>query len=242
MRLAWGSPPSSDWSFLQRFEAQRLRCGKCKPCWKPPGWNFLPRPKKAVREFASNDVVVDTLNSPLRLASSAKKSGHHRMLPGHRSLGHTPRSFNSFRTSRICLHKTVRRSIDSRVNVPSRNALVFPRGAPDPLAPPCIRQRIFPCTAGERQGVPARVVAPQRGLASMHQAFRRCWTIGSYSLDGRRLRCRSKASVRAHTVNASLELRVSSSSLPATSKFNALSAQFAAPSVSITMCLARADS
>jgi hypothetical protein len=31
------------------------------------------------------------------------------------------------------------------------------------LRPPCIRQRVFPWMAGERQGQPARVRAPQRG-------------------------------------------------------------------------------
>ena len=41
-------------------------------------------------------------------------------------------------------------------------ALALPIGAPgDP--PPCIRQRAFGI-AGDRQGVPARVLAPQRGL------------------------------------------------------------------------------
>ena len=35
-----------------------------------------------------------------------------------------------------------------------------------------MRQRLFPVTAGERQGVPARVFAPQRGLPSIGPVLR----------------------------------------------------------------------
>ena len=31
----------------------------------------------------------------------------------------------------------------------------------------CIRQRFFPCTAGDLQGLPERILAPQRRLASI---------------------------------------------------------------------------
>jgi len=44
-------------------------------------------------------------------------------------------------------------------------------GAPDPCAPPCMRQRLLPCTAGERQAPPERVLAPHRGLASIGPVF-----------------------------------------------------------------------
>jgi hypothetical protein len=40
------------------------------------------------------------------------------------------------------------------------------RGAPDPAAPPCIPLRFFPLTAGDMQGLPERILAPQRGLDS----------------------------------------------------------------------------
>jgi hypothetical protein len=47
----------------------------------------------------------------------------------------------------------------------------LPRGAPDG-APPCIRQRFLPCTAGDMQGLPERVLAPQRGLDSIGPVLR----------------------------------------------------------------------
>jgi hypothetical protein len=45
-------------------------------------------------------------------------------------------------------------------------------GAPDPLAPPCIRQRFLPLTEGERQLAPIRVLAPHRGLARIGVVLR----------------------------------------------------------------------
>src|SRR5882672_7818373 len=40
-----------------------------------------------------------------------------------------------------------------------------------PCAPPCMRQRFLPCAAGERHAPPERVLAPQRGLASIGPVF-----------------------------------------------------------------------
>jgi hypothetical protein len=54
-------------------------------------------------------------------------------------------------------------------------ALLLPSGAPDPGAPPCMRQRFFPATAGDLQGWPLRVVAPQRRLACIAVVFRGRW-------------------------------------------------------------------
>jgi hypothetical protein len=48
----------------------------------------------------------------------------------------------------------------------------LPLGAPDPTAPPCIRQRFLPWTAGEGHGRTERVLAPQRGLDSIGPVFR----------------------------------------------------------------------
>jgi hypothetical protein len=62
----------------------------------------------------------------------------------------------------------------SAVWAPCFSAFLLPRGAPDPLAPLCIRHRFLPRTAGERQGRPGRVLAPQRGLASIGAVFRLC--------------------------------------------------------------------
>ena len=47
-------------------------------------------------------------------------------------------------------------------------AVARPLGSPDPCAPPCIRQRLLPVTAGDRHGFPDRVLAPHRA------ACRRC--------------------------------------------------------------------
>jgi hypothetical protein len=45
-------------------------------------------------------------------------------------------------------------------------------GGPDPGAPPCMRQRFLPRTAGERHKPPERILAPQRGLASIGAVLR----------------------------------------------------------------------
>ena len=63
--------------------------------------------------------------------------------------------------------------IASRVYAPCRNALRLPRGAPEPAAPPCILHRRFPRTAGDLQGRPDLVLAPQRGLESIGPVLRR---------------------------------------------------------------------
>ena len=52
----------------------------------------------------------------------------------------------------------------ARERPPRLSAFWFPAGAPDPCAPPCIRHRLLPCTAGERHALPLRVLAPHRGL------------------------------------------------------------------------------
>jgi hypothetical protein len=48
----------------------------------------------------------------------------------------------------------------------------LPTCAPDPCAPPCIRQRFFPETAGDRHACPERVRAPQRGLDNIGTVLR----------------------------------------------------------------------
>jgi len=50
---------------------------------------------------------------------------------------------------------------------------VLPMGAPLPAAPPCIRHRRFPRTAGDWHGFPLRVRAPHRGARFMG-SFSRC--------------------------------------------------------------------
>jgi hypothetical protein len=57
------------------------------------------------------------------------------------------------------------------VNKPCLRAFRFALGAPDPDAPPCMRQRCLPHTAGERQAPLVRVLAPHRGLASIGSVF-----------------------------------------------------------------------
>jgi len=58
----------------------------------------------------------------------------------------------------------LRSAIASPVNRPCLRAFRFPFGAPDPGAPPCMRQRFLPRTAGSRHAPPQRVPAPHRGL------------------------------------------------------------------------------
>jgi len=67
---------------------------------------------------------------------------------------------------RIRLRRRRRRARSAALYSPCRQALRLPGTAPDPAAPPCIRQRRFPRTRGPRQGVPARVRAPQRGAVA----------------------------------------------------------------------------
>jgi len=50
-------------------------------------------------------------------------------------------------------------------------AFWFDLGAPDPRAPPRMRQRFLPCAAGDRHAPLERVLAPQRGLASIAPVF-----------------------------------------------------------------------
>ena len=55
-------------------------------------------------------------------------------------------------------------SIAWRVNRPIFSAFLLPCGAPDAGAPPCMRQRFLPLTAGDMQGLPERVFGPQQRL------------------------------------------------------------------------------
>ena len=70
--------------------------------------------------------------------------------------------------------RPTRRRMASRSAVynPAFRALPFPFGAPEPFAPPCMRQRRRPDTAGERHAPPARVRAPHLALAIMGPTLR----------------------------------------------------------------------
>jgi len=59
------------------------------------------------------------------------------------------------------------------VNTPCFSAFWLPLGAPDLGAPPCIRQRFLPRTAGDRHALPERFLALQRGLESIGPVLRR---------------------------------------------------------------------
>lgn len=65
----------------------------------------------------------------------------------------------------------------SAVYSPLLRALLFPLGAPDPFAPPCMRQRRRPDTAGERHAPPARVRAPHLSLVIMAPTLRACRSV-----------------------------------------------------------------
>ncbi|MBR0955869.1 hypothetical protein JQ566_00825 [Bradyrhizobium japonicum] len=79
---------------------------------------------------------------------------------------------NNFRVSSSSARIVLRSSNRSRVNAPCFRAFWFPNGAPDPAAPPCMRQRGLPRTAGAEQAKPLRVPAPQRGLAIIARVLR----------------------------------------------------------------------
>ena len=79
---------------------------------------------------------------------------------------------NIFRASPNNARISLRWAIASLVNRPCLRAFRFVLGAPDPGAPPCMRQRLLPCTAGERHEQPERVLAPQRRLASIGPVIR----------------------------------------------------------------------
>ena len=55
---------------------------------------------------------------------------------------------------------------------PCFSAFLLPLGAPDRVAPQCIRQRFLPLTAGERQADPSRIFAQQRGLSAVGTVLR----------------------------------------------------------------------
>jgi hypothetical protein len=61
-------------------------------------------------------------------------------------------------------------SLSCKYPVPQGSLVLL--GAPEPGAPPCIRQRFLPDTAGDRQGPLEQVLAPQRGLASIGPVLR----------------------------------------------------------------------
>jgi hypothetical protein len=54
----------------------------------------------------------------------------------------------------------------------AHGAFLLPRGAPGPAAPPCMWQRFLPWTDGDLQGLPERVLAPQRGLEGIGPVLR----------------------------------------------------------------------
>ena len=89
----------------------------------------------------------------------------------HKNPQSNPLSINSLLS---LISSLIRRlsSFASFVNIPCLRAFWFPSGAPEPLAPPCMRQRFFPDTAGDLQGVPARVFAPQRKLVCIDVVWR----------------------------------------------------------------------
>ena len=77
----------------------------------------------------------------------------------------------------------------------------MPTGAPDPAAPPCMRQRDITDTAGARQGEPHRVFEPQSGLARIASILRSCVVI---NLVGGRVRARASGILRARLLTDQL--------------------------------------
>jgi hypothetical protein len=80
----------------------------------------------------------------------------------------------SFFVARMTWRNCLRIANFSAVKKPVFRAFLLPRGAPEPAAPPCMRHLFFPRTAGDAQGVPLRVLAPQRGLERIGPVLRGC--------------------------------------------------------------------
>ncbi|MGY4291300.1 hypothetical protein ACVWXO_010566 [Bradyrhizobium sp. LM2.7] len=94
------------------------------------------------------------------------------LAPHSPELSSRSRSHVSPRSARTAL----RSATASLVKRPCLRAFRFPLGAPHLAAPPCIRQRVLPCTAGAQHAPPSRVLAPQRGLARI-AAVLRAWRL-----------------------------------------------------------------
>jgi len=98
------------------------------------------------------------------------------------------------RDCRIKARSCRRSSMALRVCNPCFSAFLLPRGAPDPGAPPCMRQRLFPLTAGDMHGLPDRVLAPQRGLDSIGPVLRECSPVIYFDLRCAGIRTRALSS------------------------------------------------
>jgi hypothetical protein len=90
-------------------------------------------------------------------------------------LSHHSMSCSSFSDCRSNAWNCFRSAIACLVNTPCLNAFLLFVGAPEPGAHPCIRQRLLPDTAGDRQGptgpcVAARTYQHQPGVAGMMAA------------------------------------------------------------------------
>jgi len=75
---------------------------------------------------------------------------------------------------------------------------------PDPGVPPCMRQRFLPCTTGERQAPLERVLAPQRGLASIGPVLR-AWSLMPVLPAWRRRKRTLAERLRSRLINPSNE-------------------------------------
>ena len=85
-----------------------------------------------------------------------------------------PTSPASRRASRASVLASRRSTSDSAERPPCLKAFRLPGDAPLPAAPPCIRHRRLPRTAGDRHGLPDRVRAPQRQARFMRDTAARC--------------------------------------------------------------------
>lgn len=140
------------------------------PRLRPPtgcaGWTSAPRARPASRK------------------TSTRTACRMRHVPPH-SQAHAYSSSCSSCRERCSKALTARRrSIMSRVCMPALSAFWLPGGAPDPAAPPCMRHRRLPFTAGARHERPDRVLAPQRGLRRIGPVLRGCSDPGRSAVIG----------------------------------------------------------
>ena len=155
-----------------------MRCGRktglvglsdkrSKTIWRSGG--LRARPPFARRRITFDEVRTNVYKLYRAHRRRVSGEGFEPLQCETKSVGHRRKIYQrhgifrrNFRESCNNARKCFRSSIASFVKNPCLSSFLFSLGAPDPGAPPCIRQRFLPCTAGDLQEPPFRVLAPQR--------------------------------------------------------------------------------
>lgn len=142
----------------------------------PTGWPRDPRARESRVPSVKNGHQCDGpqhRRPHLKVYGGYSAEGHPHVSQLHRGeIQYQSISPRSFSASRMSCRKARRSCMTDRVKRPCLRAFWLPMGAPEPLAPPCMRHRFLPRTAGDRHGLPVRVLAPHRGLESIGPVLR----------------------------------------------------------------------